>query len=270
LGWPYLYWGDAVSGSSAETHLAGASSPWLTTDGEHEAIEVARAVRLDRLDDFGRRDAPTPARAGQDPLAVLLHDLVIHDNQRWWGRAAIQLDTVVLTGAIPHEPNDSSGLLARTFRFPRVADGQELSPDGGLLLFYGVPRFFLEIFVLASRAGSESADLESLLNSAAGPTEVANWVAATQSVAMGEPTVQAVSALASAAFAVGSAAYKILRERTDATIGVYRGVWLQARDAFGVGMHPGEGQMFHEQDISFWYEVRRELGVGTDVLDQTR
>ena len=158
--------------------------------------------------------------------------------------------------------------MARTFRFPRVADGQELSPDGGLLLFYGVPRFFLEIFVLASRAGGGSGDLDSLFATTQ-PTELADWVTATQLITMGEPTVQAITTLASAAFAVGSAAYKLLRERTDATIGLYRGVWLETRDRFGVGTHPAEGQVFHEQDLSFWYEVRRELGAGTDVGDQT-
>jgi hypothetical protein len=245
--------------SSSSTHgRPGTGSTWLTTDGEHDGAELARAVRVDQLDELGRRDASGSSRATSDPLAVLLHDLVIHDNQRWWGRALIRVDTVVLTGVLPSGSDDLSGLTARTFSFPRVADGEELSPDGGLLLFYGVPRFFLEIFVLVSRDRTGSADLSSLLATAAGTPEVSSWVDATAAIAVGEPTVQAISALASAALTVGSAAYKMLEGRTDATIGLYRGTWLQARDAFGLGPHPRDGGAYHEQDISFWYEVRPE------------
>lgn len=246
-----------MSSSSADGGTAAAGT-WLTSDGEHDPGELARAVRIDHLDQLGRRDASGHTEQWSSPLAVLLHDLVIHDNQRWWGRAPVRVDSVVLTGTLPRAPDGSSGLTARTVSFPRVADGQKLSPEGGLLLYYGVPRFFLEMFVLVSRDRVGSEDLSSLLASAAGPPDIGSWVSATSTVLAGEPTVQAVSALASAALAVGSAIYKAIEARTDATIGLYRGTWLEARDRFGVGPHPVDGGAYHEQDISFWYEVTPE------------
>jgi hypothetical protein len=41
-------------------------------------------------------------------------------------------------------------------------------------------------------------------------------------------------------------------------LGLYRGSWLQVRDAFGVGRHPDDGEEFQIRDISFRYEIAEE------------
>jgi hypothetical protein len=75
-------------------------------------------------------------------VAIRLHDVVIHNNRKWFGEANIRLDALVIHGNREIGRPDSF-YSPRTFRFERVAKGDRL-PIGetGLLIFYGVPRYF--------------------------------------------------------------------------------------------------------------------------------
>ena len=68
------------------------------------------------------------------------------------------------------------------------------------------------------------------------------------------PEVAALSTALQAALSLGNIAYKALREATNKTVGLYRASWLQHRDNFGEGRHPGIGYR-REKDLSFWYEI---------------
>jgi hypothetical protein len=53
---------------------------------------------------------------------------------------------------------------------------------------------------------------------------------------------------------LGSIFFQIVQSVAGKTIGLYRTSWLQHRDWFGIGRHPGK-DVFRHRDFSFWYEV---------------
>jgi hypothetical protein len=98
------------------------------------------------------------------PLAVLLHDLVIHDVRKWWGGANIRVDALVVHGhGASEEP--STFYMPGTFRFPNVRNDDYLQIDeSGLLVFLGRPLHFLDMYITVSRDRSDSDDLATLLS----------------------------------------------------------------------------------------------------------
>jgi hypothetical protein len=77
--------------------------------------------------------------------AVRLNELIIHNNRAWFGEGNIRLDALVVQGGGSQSKSDF--YHPSTFSFPRVVDGEALSiGQPGLLLYYGQPRYFLDVF----------------------------------------------------------------------------------------------------------------------------
>ena len=108
----------------------------------------------DVLDKRLRRGSDMVKHLAAPPLAITLHDIVIHDTRKWFGDADIRLDALVVNG---HGTIDDpeSFYSPQTFRFPGVRDEEQLpTGESGLLAFLGRPSYFLDLFITASE-GSE-------------------------------------------------------------------------------------------------------------------
>jgi hypothetical protein len=187
-------------------------------------------------------------------LAVRLGDLIIHDNQKWWpGEAEIRVDALVVHG------NGTPGKTEtfyqpRTFRFPRVKNGDRLPTGDGLLIFYGQPLFFLDVFLTVSRDKQRSDDLATLLAQQAQSAEMQAALGTLLGLGLAAPVVASVTAAVGAAAVLGYFAYQVLRKATGDTVGLYRTSHLQYVHNFGVGRHPAQGS-YRAKDLSFWYEI---------------
>jgi hypothetical protein len=222
------------------------TSPWLldqrvslTPEAEQGLGPELRRVRggIDRL------TAP--------PLALSIHDIVIHDNKKWFGEADVRIDALVVQGhGSTKDPR--SFYMPQTFRFPGVRDGEQLpTGESGLLLFYGRPAYFLDLFITVSRDRKDSDDLANILATKSGDMEgaVGDLVSL-----VARPEVAALKLALGAAAKLGELAYEVLRAVTGATVGLLHTSWLEYRDRFGVGRHP-ESDTYRLKDLSFWYEI---------------
>ncbi|MBM3486883.1 MAG: hypothetical protein FJX67_09650 [Alphaproteobacteria bacterium] len=119
-------------------------------------------------------------------LVIRFHDIVIHNNRKWWGGADIRIDVLVVhdNGAAGQA---ESFYQPTTFRFPRVKDGERLPTDGGLLVFYGRPQHFVDIAITVSRDRKDSADLATLLKNQAGDADVKGSLDALLGLAIAAP-----------------------------------------------------------------------------------
>ena len=131
---------------------------WLVDDRVPlTAEDLAEIERADVPEGYTVRGG-----GGAPTLAITLHEVVVHDVRKWFGAADVRLDALIVHG--PTSRNDTSCYQPGTFRFNGVKDGQRLAIDtGGLLIFYGKPRYFLDIFITASRDRSDTDDLATLL-----------------------------------------------------------------------------------------------------------
>lgn len=197
------------------------------------------------------RGGPAKAAATGE-LAVRLTSLVILDNKKWFGEADVRLDALVSC-----VPATTQGELyhPQTFRFTRVGDGDALVSKPGLLLFYGRPRYFLDVSISVSRDRRDSGTLASLITKSAGSAAVGESLQVLAGVATMDPTAQIVVGAVTAAGKLADTAYAMLRAATHSTIGLYRASWLQHRDNFGIGTHPGDRGTFRVKDLTFAYEI---------------
>jgi hypothetical protein len=190
------------------------------------------------------------------PLAVTIHDIVIHDNKKWFGGADIRMDALVVNGhGSPDDP--ASFYSPQTFRFPGVRDGEQLpTGESGLLVFYGRPAYFLDLFITVSRDRKDSDDLSTALGQQLGSAELRDAFGSLASL-VAAPEVLAVKAALGAAAKLGEFAYRILQLATGSTVGLLHTSWLEHRDALGLGRHP-EAASYRLRDLSFWYDIIRE------------
>jgi hypothetical protein len=171
-------------------------------------------------------------------LALRLKEMIIHDNRKRFGRAAIRVEALVVRGINPGSKRQEF-YEPRTFRFERVKDGERLPiGDSGLLLFFGRPQHFLDFFLLVSRDRQDSAHLAELFKRNLKSDEIRHATAVLLGLAIAAPTVASVAAAVGAAAAMGSFAVKVLFNITGDTIGLYRSSYLQNSDSFGLGRHP--------------------------------
>ncbi|MEI8354696.1 MAG: hypothetical protein WCG31_01145 [Deltaproteobacteria bacterium] len=193
------------------------------------------------------RGKKTPA------LAIRINDLFIYDTKKWFGSADIRLDALVIHG--PKEEHANNFLYPSTYRFSGIKDGQRLpivSP--GQCLYYGHPCQFLDISIFVSRDTKDSDELATLLNTELKSEEWQNAASSVLALSAAAPQAAAIAAAVGGAVTLGNIAYKVMKNITSNTIGLYRVSWLQYRDQFGIGRHPETGA-YREQDFSFWYEV---------------
>ena len=213
------------------------------------------------LAEISRAELPagyTVRGAGSPPtLAITLHDVTVHNVHKWFGGADLRLDALVVHGTSASK--NKRYYQPGTFRFSGVRDGQRLAIDtGGLLIFYGKPRHFLDIFITASRDRSDSDDLATMLATQAESPQFGSAIAQVAALAAGGVAAVIPAALQSAAY-LGGLAYKLISNVSGSTLGLYRTSWLQVRDGFGIGPHPDSGVFRPEgADISFRYEIQAE------------
>ncbi|MBI3972120.1 MAG: hypothetical protein HY332_12585 [Chloroflexi bacterium] len=214
--------------------------------------ELTRELPSGRPGTFrGAEEAPS--------LALRIKELVVHDTKKWFGAADIRLDALIVHGhGKPDQP--ASFYMPQTFRFPGISDGDRLPIDEtGLLIFYGKPLHFVDIFITVSRDRQNSDNLATLLQRELQSAEMQGALGTLLGLAVAAPQVATVTAAIGAAALVGEFAYRVLSKATGSTVGLYRGSFLQYRDGFGIGLHPEDGPR-RIMDFSFQYEI---------LLDQT-
>ena len=186
-------------------------------------------------------------------LAIRINDLIIHDTKKWFGLASnIRVDTLVVHGS---GTEDEKIYHENTFRFSGIKDNQRLAIEHpGQKIFYGHPNYFMDISIFVSRDTGDSDELSSLINSSLNSQE---WKDASSSILALTSLAPQAGVIASAvggAASIANVIYKILKNVTGNTIGLYRSSYLQKADSFGIGRHPDSGS-YRQQDFSFWYEV---------------
>ena len=190
------------------------------------------------------------------PIALRLHDIVIHSNKRWFdflGGADIRVDVLAIQGNVLDD-DPKSFYTPTTVRFGGIGDESTVPlDDHGLLAYYGWPKHFLDISVLVSRDTTRADDLAALLEKEAASTEFKDAASSILALATGAGAI-AVKNAVSVAGTLGGLAYKILRQVSGNTIGVYRGNRLEHPHRFGLGRNPAEG-LYRVQQLSLWYEV---------------
>jgi len=190
-------------------------------------------------------------------LAIRLQDIMIWDTKKWFGDADIRLDALVVHGNIT-EGDSTSAYVPKTFRFPGIKDQDRLpTGENGLLIFYGNPLHFLDIFITVSRDRKDTDDLATLLSQQFQSTELQGAVGTLVGLAVVSPQVSTITTAIGGASILGNVAYQVLSKVTGNTIGLYRTSWLQYKDGFGIGRHP-QGGSHKVRDLSFWYEIIQE------------
>ena len=231
---------------------------WLIDDSRpltQQDLDKIERTLSSTVEDEGRGSGlPTPT------IAVRLRDLVVHDNKALFGAANIRLDALVIhgngDGKDPH-----TFYMPSTQIFPQVRDGDPLlMADSNLLIFHGPVKHFIDIYILLSRDTGQDDQLMNLLDqNLQSPgfkqafTTVVGLAAA--------PHAAAVYAATQAAGMIGTLAYKLLRQLTGSTIGLYRQSFNQVREDFGLnpdpdqpGRYPATGS-YKVQGFSFCYEI---------------
>jgi len=228
-------------------------------------LDETRPPTKETLDFMDRQlaDAGLESRgmANMSRLAVCIHDIIIHDNGKWFGEADIRIDALVVTGTGQmHAPE--SFYMPKTANFSRVQDGDSLPiGDGGLLVFHGHVRHFLDILIMVSRNRTDTDSLAAILNTGLKSKDAQSATDSLLGLAVAAPEIAAVTAAMRGAGFIANFAYRLLRTMTGSTIGLYRTSHLQYRDDFGIGPHPQPPQRtYRVNDLSFRYEVLEEDG----------
>jgi hypothetical protein len=229
-------------------------------------VDRRKALSDDQVDELDRHLAAqggTTRGTGsgrQIPtLAVTIHDVVIHDNRKWFGGADLRIDALVITGYGQKE-DPHSFYMPKTATFNGVRDGETLPiGPGGLLVFHGGASHFVDLLLMVSRDRRDSDELATVMRQGLGSSEAQTAVGALVALAATDPQVAAVTAGVQAASVLGDLAYRVLRAATGNTVGVFRTSHLEVRDKLGIGKHPAPPQaQFRVNDLSFRYEISRE------------
>ncbi len=214
------------------------------------------------------RGAPAHTR-GAANLAVRLQEITIHDNRKWFGDADIRIDTLVVHGP-GRDGEEQQFYEPGTHRFGRVSDGDRLPiGDTGLLVFYGKPRHFLDIFVTVSRDRGDTRDLAALLKDRLGSDDFRSAATTILALTAAAPHATAIVAAASAATTLGNLSAQLLHQLTGNTIGLYRTSFLQYRDRFGLGRHPEAGE-YRIKDLSFSFEIQLDRAAPVSPSEEGR
>lgn len=195
--------------------------------------------------------------ATEAALAVSMNDIIIHDTHKWFGGADIRLDVLIVHGNVDHAHKES-WYTPTTRVFPNVRDGARLNAEG-MLVFFGWPRYFLDLFIIVSRDTNDVDKLGDLLHDRLVRDEATGAVRDMMALAAA-PEAAAVAAAAKAAIAIGAIAYDVIRSLTTRSVGVYQRSWLENAHRFGHGRHPSApGESIRADDFSFWLDVRRDV-----------
>ena len=223
---------------------------WLVDETHISDTQISTSVRTMKVS--GTRGKPGP------PLAVRLHDVIVHNNKKWidiFAGADIRVDIVAVQG------NGLSGdahsfYTPTTMRFSGVGDEDHLPIDeSGLLAYYGWPKHFLNLAVLVSRDRKGSDDLATMLRKEFTSTDFGSAAAALLGLVVAAPAAGVVVGALAAAATIGDIAHRVVAGAFGSTIGIYRGTKLAYPDDFGRGRNPSDGDTYRRGDFSFWFEV---------------
>lgn len=219
---------------------------WLAEEGDFDPEMAFDDNEGARSLDFSGEE---PKTEPEHNIAVFLKPFVVLDTRKWFGGAELRLDAMVVHGGA----EGSDLFQPKTIRFPRVIDGQDLvDSDNGLMVYYGKPSHFLVMSFMLSRDTSDSDDLAALIKKESQSDEVSSVVG--QLATLATPHVAAVRAAMDAAVTLGEVAYKLVRQVSPKSLGLFRANWLGQRDNFGIGRHPENGSR-RAQDFEFAYEI---------------
>lgn len=190
------------------------------------------------------------------PLAISINDIVIHETHKWFGGADIRLDVLTVHGNVSDE---KAGWYTPTTRtFPNVKKGARLNAEG-TLVFFGWPRYFLDLFIIVSRDAKDAEKLGDVLQDRLAGDDAKGAVGDLLAL-VAAPPAAAVAAATKAALTIGTIAFDVVEALTTKSVGVYQTSWLEHSDRFGQGRHPvAEGESIRADGLSFWLNVRRDV-----------
>jgi hypothetical protein len=190
-------------------------------------------------------------RSTEAAINVALFDVTIHDTRKWFGRAEVRIDALVVTPA----PAEDQLYQANTFTFSGVRDGQVLPIDriAGMGVYTGWPQYLLDIALIASRGGPDQKSLGELLADSA--DQLGSLLGNVTKLTVAAPHAAAITGAAAATARLAGTVLRLLAQETGKSIGLYRATWYEHRDHFGLGSHPPDGGLFREQDFAFRYDV---------------
>jgi hypothetical protein len=229
-------------------------SEWLHEEGSLDADLAFIGESSSRIRSAARSAGKDTA---EHNLAVFLKPLVVDNTRKWFGETDIRVDALVSQAG-----QDTGALFQpKTFRFPRVADGDNLAnEDNGLMVYYGKPKHFLVLTVTLARDTKDSDDLAVLIEKQSKSDEVST-VLTKMAAAVASPHIAAVQTAMQAALTLGNVAYQLVRQISPKCLGLYRTNWLAKKDKFGVGRHPADG-LLNIKDFNFAYEVVQDKADG--------
>jgi hypothetical protein len=187
------------------------------------------------------------SRGSRVNVAVRLLDLVVRRNRAMFS-TNVRLDAVFITGDSSAEGNR---MVARTWTFPRVGDGDRLAAEE-LVLYAGPVQDFLDMALWVSRANQDNPNLPELIGmslqeqapQAAGSKLLSAVAGADRFV-----VTAGISTIGTVVESVG----RVLRHAVNRSIGLYR-TTLLAPDGFAAGRRPASG-LRETQDMAFAYDV---------------
>jgi len=228
------------------------------TDWLIEEPADTRAVARSLVLEGAGQERGKGARAQAQTVALRLHDVLIHNNKKWFdifGGADIRLDAVVVQGNVI-DADPAAAYVPTTMRFSGIGDGDRLpSDESGMLLYYGYPRHFLDISIIVSRDRRDTDDLSTRLAKEMNSSVMKSAMATILGLAVAAPPAAAVTGAIAAAATIGNLARQIVEGMSGNTIGMYRGNRLAYPEKFGQGRNPSDGSSYRKGDFSFWYEV---------------
>jgi len=228
---------------------------WLID--EIKPISESECIKID--DDIETGELVRGSQQNTCQLAVTIKDMYIHDNKKWFGEADIRLDALVVTGSV-HNDDLESFYMPRTETFSRVKDGERLPiGEGGLLIYHGEAKHFLDIRLMVSRDSKDTDSLANLIKHKLNSEELKVAMGSLLGLAVASPQTASIVTALSGAAVLGEFACRILRESTGTTIGFYRNSHRQYSDNFGIGRHPIPPlENYRAKDLSFCYEITLE------------
>ncbi len=186
------------------------------------------------------------SRGSPVEVAVRLLDLVILRNRAVFS-TDVRLDVAFISGGA----GDTTPLVARTWTFPRIADGDRLSADE-LALYFGPVQGFLEVAIWVSRSNQENPNLAELIGISLQDQMLSTSAGSVSASVTGADrfvVTAGVSAVGTLIEAVG----RVLRKAVNRSIGLYR-TTLLVPEGLTAGRRPAEG-LRETQDMAFAYDV---------------
>jgi hypothetical protein len=226
-------------------------TPWLVEEGVPASFSDQMSLER-HLDDFISSDLRISPSTQN--IAIRLKDLIIHNNKTLLGGSTdVRLDALVLQGNGKKDHLESF-YMPQTHRFPEVKNGQNLiDEEGSLLIFYGLPFFFIDISITISRDKRKSDEISKILNDNINSNEISGAVNSLLSLATGVPNAALITTAIGAASRIGTFAYRLLNQITGKSIGFYHACWLES-ESLGIGRHPKNG-VISKENLSFAYEI---------------